>query len=69
MEIIEKYRACADALKLKRRYLDIFDFRYGLSDGKGHSFKECGKKFGVSGERIRQIVARVEYEIEKYYEK
>lgn len=68
MELIEKYKKCSKDLGLKKRYLDIFDFRHSLSDGEKHSFEECGRKFGVSGERARQIVARVEYEVKKYSE-
>ncbi len=65
MDIIEKYKSYKNTLKLKPRYLDIFDYRYGLADGKKHTLNESGRKFRISGTRVGQIVARVRYEVEK----
>lgn len=62
--IIEKYQKLRNRLNLKPRYLRIFEFRHGIND-KPHTLKESGEKFGVSSGRIRQIVARVIYELEK----
>jgi RNA polymerase primary sigma factor len=54
-------------LSLLRQHLDqmlemlppreawILKLRYGLSNGKTHTLREVGLKFGVSRERIRQI--------------
>jgi DNA-directed RNA polymerase sigma subunit (sigma70/sigma32) len=63
-ELVEEYLSKKDLLKLKPRYLDIFEFRHGLFDGFPHSLAESGKKFGISGTRIRQLVARVKDELD-----
>lgn len=61
--IIEKYQKFRNHLNLKPRYLRIFEFRQGIND-RPHTLKESGEKFSVSPGRIRQIVARVLYELE-----
>jgi RNA polymerase primary sigma factor len=40
---------------LSQREARVLQLRYGLVDGKTHTLKEVGKKFGVTRERIRQI--------------
>lgn len=62
-KIVQKYLAKKEELKLLSRYFDIFEYRYGITDGKFHTQKETGKKFGISGGRAGQIIARVRYEI------
>ena len=37
---------------------DILCYRYGVTFGETKSLEECGKKFGVTRERIRQIEAK-----------
>ena len=63
MDILEEYKSYKNALRLKPRYLDIFEYRHGLANGEKHSLDECGSQFHISGTLVRQIVARVEYEI------
>lgn len=63
--IIEKYQKFKNRLNLKPRYLRIFEFRQGINDTKPHTLKESGERFGISPGRIRQIVTRVLYELEK----
>lgn len=50
---------------LSKRYLDLFEFRWGLLDGTTHTLEECGEKLNVTRERIRQMEARVLYELDK----
>ncbi len=64
MDFVEEYKKRRSSIKLKPRYFDIFDFRYGLADDKKHTLEETGKEFGISGTRVMQITARVQYEIE-----
>lgn len=64
MDFVEEYKKRRSSIRLKPRYLDIFEFRYGLVDSKKHTLEETGKKFGISGTRVMQITARVQYEIE-----
>jgi DNA-directed RNA polymerase sigma subunit (sigma70/sigma32) len=64
MDFVEEYKKRRSSIRLKPRYLDIFEFRYGLVDGKKHTLEETGKKFSISGTRVMQITARVQYEIE-----
>ena len=62
--MIEQYKKVRNHLNLKPRYIRIFDFKHGIDD-EPHTLKESGKMFGVSPERVRQIIARVRYELEK----
>lgn len=61
---IDKYIQKKHLLKLKDRYINIFEYRNGIIDGRRHTHKETGNKFGISDTRISQIEARVWYEIE-----
>lgn len=64
--VVEKYKSNKHRLgHLQPRYLEIFEYRLGLTDGTPHSQKETGEKFGVTGNRIRQIEERVKYELER----
>lgn len=63
-ELVEEYLSKKNFLNLKSRYLEMFEFRHGLFDGSSHSLAESGKKFGISGTRIRQLIARVKYELD-----
>lgn len=38
-----------------QREQNILEFRFGINDGKSKTLEECGKEFGVTRERIRQI--------------
>jgi DNA-directed RNA polymerase specialized sigma subunit len=48
---------------ISEREEQIIKMRFGLEDGITHTFEECGKAFGVTRERIRQIEAKVLEEI------
>lgn len=65
--IIEKYKQNKHQLaaKMHPRYLEVFEYCTGITDGILHTQKEAGKKFGVSSTRIAQLVARVKYELEQ----
>lgn len=41
--------------QLTEREANIIQYRYGLSDGKGHTLEETGRRFSLTRERIRQI--------------
>jgi len=41
--------------QLTDRERDIIRFRYGLTDGRGHTLEQTGKRFKLTRERIRQI--------------
>jgi RNA polymerase primary sigma factor len=43
-----------------RRNIAIFRMRIGLLDGEPHTLEETAKKFNLTRERIRQIVAKIE---------
>ncbi len=64
-KLIQNYKTYKEELKLKPRYLAIFEFRNGLINGNSHTLKESGNKFGISGNRIYQIEARVKYELKR----
>ena len=44
--------------ELGEREQKILKMRFGLEDGITHTLEEVGKKFGVTGERIRKIEAK-----------
>lgn len=65
-EIIEKYKENKEKLSfLKPRYLEMFELRHGLRDGKKRTWREMGEHYGLSRTRPSQLVARVEYEVER----
>jgi len=64
--ITKEYLTYKNSLGLKQRYYDIFEYRNGITDGKWHTHKETGQRFGISGSRVRQIEGRVIYEIQNY---
>ncbi len=43
-------------LGLDRRQKEIIEMRFGLSDKRTHTLDEIGIKFGISRERVRQII-------------
>ena len=48
-----------DALTdLSEKGTEILELRFGLNDGEERTLEECGKIFGVTRERIRQIEAK-----------
>ncbi len=63
-ELVKKYESVKDLLGLSPRYLAIFEYRIGQTDGKSHSQREVGRRFGVTATRIRQIEERVKYELD-----
>ena len=63
--ITEKYLGYKSSLGLKQRYYDIFEYRNGLTDGKVYTQRETGEKFGIGPTRVRQIEARVVFEVQK----
>jgi len=36
----------------------VLQLRFGLEDGRSRTLKEVGAEFNVTGERIRQVVAK-----------
>ena len=65
-ELRKKYAVAKYTLNLRPRYFELFEFRHGWTDGKIHTLKECGERFGISPERARQIEGRMLDELENY---
>lgn len=55
VEITESFMGKGVATFRERKILSM---RFGLGDEKSHTYKEVGEEFGVTAERIRQIVKR-----------
>ncbi len=51
---------------LSEREIKIIKLRYGLEDGTQWTLDEIGQMYGVSKERIRQIIVRVIRKLKKY---
>ncbi|GIH67948.1 sigma-70 family RNA polymerase sigma factor [Sphaerimonospora thailandensis] len=51
--LAEELRALVD--RLPEREALIVSLRYGLSDGKTHTFQEIGDRIGLTRERVRQL--------------
>ena len=41
----------------------VLQLRFGLEDGRSHTLEEVGNEFGVTRERIRQIVAKALHKV------
>ncbi len=52
--------------ELTPRERDIMRFRYGLTDGKGHTLEDTGNAFDLTRERIRQIEKEVMKKLRSY---
>ncbi|MFW6026530.1 MAG: sigma factor-like helix-turn-helix DNA-binding protein [Candidatus Woesearchaeota archaeon] len=50
---------------LTDREAKILALRYGLVDGKSYTLKETGDIFGISRERIRQLLNKITRKIKK----
>jgi DNA-binding CsgD family transcriptional regulator len=53
-----EYFTLAQTDALRERESRIVDLRYGFSNGESHSLQEIGNEFGLSRERIRQLLNR-----------
>jgi len=51
-----RLRAAIDSLPEREK--NIVELRYGLKDGTSHSLEEIGNMYGLTRERIRQIINR-----------
>lgn len=51
------------------RDLKIFMLRLGIADGRKWKLQECGEKFGITRERVRQIETRVRSKIVGFNQK
>ncbi len=61
--IIEQYQKMKDSAKLTQREMEIFELRYGITDGNTRTLEKVAKAFGVTRERIRQIEAKILWKI------
>lgn len=55
-ELSERMREVMAGLDSRKR--DILEMRFGFGDLDEHTLEECGQKYGVTRERIRQIEAK-----------
>ncbi len=56
-ELRQIVRSALDSIPEREK--QILCLRYGLSDGKAHTLKECGRVLNLSKERVRQIEKKV----------
>ncbi len=49
-----------NVIELKPRNLDIFKYRLGINLPKALTLEECGKRYGITREAVRQIMAHIE---------
>lgn len=49
-----------NVIELKDRNLIIFKYRLGINQSKPMTLEECGNKFGITREAVRQIMTRIE---------
>lgn len=52
--------------RLPSRKAKILKYKYGLDDNEPHSFEATGRKFGITGERVRQIEASIIREFQEF---
>lgn len=53
--------------RLKERQQEIIKLRYGFYDGRCYTLEECGAKFGLTRERIRQIEGKSLRNLNHYF--
>jgi RNA polymerase primary sigma factor len=53
-------------VQLSEREIEILTLRYGLNGQTAHNYKQIGKIFGITGERIRQIITAAERKIKTW---
>lgn len=58
MAYFDELLVAAMQATLKDRDRDIFDLRYGITDGEPMTLQEIGEVYGVTRERIRQLLVR-----------
>lgn len=58
IDLIKFLKDNIDDTVLKERYRQIITYRWGLKDNTSHTLEETGKMFGITRERVRQIVAK-----------
>jgi DNA-directed RNA polymerase sigma subunit (sigma70/sigma32) len=51
-------------LKVSKRVRDILKYRFGSLD-ESHSLEDTGKRFGISKQRVDEIIKEVESKIKK----
>ena len=52
--------------KLTKKEREIIDLRYGIVDGKQYTLQECGDKFDLTRERVRQIEKKATQKLRIY---
>lgn len=62
-ESIEKVLAA----RLKEKQVEVIKLRYGFYDGRCYTLEECGAKFNVTRERIRQIEVKALRKLNYYF--
>ncbi|TMD65881.1 MAG: hypothetical protein E6I91_09645 [Chloroflexi bacterium] len=58
VENFAEYFTLAQAEALRERESQIVDLRYGFANGEPHTLQEIGNVFGLTRERIRQLLKR-----------
>jgi DNA-directed RNA polymerase sigma subunit (sigma70/sigma32) len=63
---LEQYRSVKHLLRtVPERYFHVFEFRNGITDGNKHTSRETGQRFLITTTRVRQLEARVWYEVQQ----
>lgn len=57
------------SVRLKDRQQEIIKLRYGFYDGRCYTLEECGAKFGLTRERIRQLEGKALRSLNYYFRK
>lgn len=55
------------SLRLNERQEEIIKLRYGFYDGRCYTLEECGEKYDLTRERIRQIEAKAIRKLSHYF--
>ena len=49
------------------KYRDLIRLRFGIADGEQRTLEECGRLYGVTRERVRQMECRALSMLRKYF--
>lgn len=61
--VVKRYASMRPTAHITERQAAIFENKFGINDGLPKTYAEVGLKFGISRERVRQLCAKVLYEI------
>lgn len=58
-DLITLYKEQRNNVRLPERYFQVFEYRYGVLDGKSHTPTETAEQFNISRPRVAQMLGKM----------